>query len=235
MAKKQQHTNILVIDIGGTNVKILATGQKEPIKIPSGATMSAQKMVDEVKQASAKWKYTAVSIGYPGPVLHGQPVAEPHNLAPGWVGFDFAKAFGHPVKMVNDAAMQALGSYDGGRMLFLGLGTGLGSALVVDGVLEPMELAHLPFKKGRTYEDYVGLRGLDKLGKKKWRKNVASVVEQLGKALEADYVVLGGGNAKLIKELPPKARLGANTNAYIGGFRLWEGEGGHVSGRKKDK
>ena len=236
MAKKQQqHTNILVIDIGGTNVKILATGQKEPIKIPSGATMSAQKMVDQVKQASAKWKYTAVSIGYPGPVLHGQPVAEPHNLAPGWVGFDFAKAFGHPVKMVNDAAMQALGSYDGGRMLFLGLGTGLGSALVVDGVLEPMELAHLPFKKGRTYEDYVGLRGLDKLGKKKWRKNVASVVEQLGKALEADYVVLGGGNAKLIKELPPKARLGSNTNAYIGGFRLWEGEGGHVSGRKKDK
>lgn len=235
MAKKQQHTNILVIDIGGTNVKILATGQKEPIKIPSGATMSAQKMVDEVTKASAKWKYTAVSIGYPGPVLHGQPVAEPHNLAPGWVGFDFAKAFGHPVKMVNDAAMQALGSYDGGRMLFLGLGTGLGSALVVDGVLEPMELAHLPFKKGRTYEDYVGLRGLDKLGKKKWRKNVASVVEQLGKALEADYVVLGGGNAKLVKELPPKARLGSNTNAYIGGFRLWEGEGGHVAGRKKDK
>jgi len=235
MAKKQQHTNILVIDIGGTNVKILATGQKEPIKIPSGATMSAQKMVDEVTKASAKWKYTAVSIGYPGPVVHGQPVAEPHNLAPGWVGFDFAKAFGHPVKMVNDAAMQALGSYDGGRMLFLGLGTGLGSALVVDGVLDPMELAHLPFKKGRTYEDYVGLRGLDKLGKKKWRKNVASVVEQLGKALEADYVVLGGGNAKLLKDLPPKARLGSNTNAYIGGFRLWEGEGVHVSGRKKDK
>jgi len=235
MAKKQLHTNILVIDIGGTNVKILATGQKEPIKIPSGTTMSAQKMVDEVKKAGAKWKYTAVSIGYPGPVLHGQPVSEPHNLASGWVGFDFAKAFGHPVKMVNDAAMQALGSYDGGRMLFLGLGTGLGSALVVDGVLEPMELAHLPFKKGRTYEDYVGLRGLDKLGKKKWRKNVASVVEQLGKALEADYVVLGGGNAKLLKDLPPKARLGSNTNAYIGGFRLWEGEGGHVSGRKKDK
>jgi len=234
MAKKQQqHSNILVIDIGGTNVKILATGQKEPIKIPSGATMSAQKMVDEVKKAAAKWKYTAVSIGYPGPVLHGQPVAEPHNLAKGWVGFDFAKGFGHPVKMVNDAAMQALGSYDSGRMLFLGLGTGLGSALVVDGVLEPMELAHLPFKKGRTYEDYVGLRGLERLGKKKWRKNVADVVEQLGKALEADYVVLGGGNAKHLKDLPPKARLGSNSNAYIGGFRLWEGEGGHVAGRKK--
>lgn len=233
--KKQQHTNILVIDIGGTNVKILATGQKEPIKIPSGTTMSAQKMVDEVTKAAAKWKYTAVSIGYPGPVLHGQPVSEPHNLAPGWVGFDFAKAFGHPVKMVNDAAMQALGSYDGGRMLFLGLGTGLGSALVVDGVLEPMELAHLPFKKGRTYEDYVGLRGLDRLGKKKWRKNVDEVVGQLGKALEADYVVLGGGNAKLLKDLPAKTRLGSNSNAYLGGFRLWEGEGGHVSGRKKDK
>jgi polyphosphate glucokinase len=235
MATKQTHTNILVIDIGGTNVKILATGQKEPIKIPSGTTMTAQKMVDEVKKAAAKWKYTAVSMGYPGPVLHGQPVSEPHNLAAGWVGFDFAKAFGFPVKMVNDAAMQALGSYDGGRMLFLGLGTGLGSALVVDGILEPMELAHLPFKKGGTYEDYVGLRGLDRLGKKKWRKNVAEVVEQLGKALEADYVVLGGGNAKILKELPPKARLGANTNAYIGGFRLWEGEGGHVSGRKKAK
>lgn len=231
MATKK-HSNILVIDIGGTNVKILATGQKEPIKIPSGTTMSAQKMVDEVRKAAAKWKYTAVSIGYPGPVLHGQPVSDPHNLASGWVGFDFSKAFGKPVKMVNDAAMQALGSYEGGRMLFLGLGTGLGSALVVDGILEPMELAHLPFKKGRTYEDYVGLRGLERLGKKKWRKNVAEVVDTLTKALEADYVVLGGGNAKHIKELPKGARLGNNLNAYTGGFRLWEGAGGHVSGKK---
>jgi len=228
----KKHTNILVIDVGGTNVKILASGQKDPIKIPSGTTMTAQKMVDEVRKAAAKWKYTAVSIGYPGPVLHGQPVSEPHNLASGWVGFDYSKAFGKPVKMVNDAAMQALGSYDGGRMLFLGLGTGLGSALVVDGVLEPMELAHLPFKKGRTYEDYVGLRGLEKLGKKKWRKNVGEVVETLSKALEADYVVLGGGNAKYMKELPPGARLGNNLNAYTGGFRLWEGAGGHVSGKK---
>jgi len=232
MATTKKHTNILVIDIGGTNVKILATGQKDPIKIPSGTTMTARKMVDEVRKAAAKWKYTAVSIGYPGPVLHGQPVSEPHNLASGWVGFDFSKAFGKPVKMVNDAAMQALGSYDGGRMLFLGLGTGLGSALVVDGILEPMELAHLPFKKGRTYEDYVGLRGIDRLGKKKWRKNVAEVVETLSKALEADYVVLGGGNAKLLKDLPPGARLGNNMNAYTGGFRLWEGAGGHVSGKK---
>jgi predicted NBD/HSP70 family sugar kinase len=229
----KKHTNILVIDVGGTNVKILASGQKDPIKIPSGSTMTAQDMVDQVRKAAANWKYTAVSIGYPGPVLHGQAVSEPHNLAGGWVGFDFAKAFGCPVKMVNDAAMQALGSYDGGRMLFLGLGTGLGSALVVDGVLEPMELAHLPFKKGRTYEDYVGLRGLNRLGKKKWRKNVAEVVEQLGKALEADYVVLGGGNAKVIKEIPPKARMGSNTNAYLGGYRLWEGEGGHVKGKGK--
>jgi predicted NBD/HSP70 family sugar kinase len=229
----KKHTNILVIDVGGTNVKILASGQKEPIKIPSGSTMTAQDMVDQVRKAAANWKYTAVSIGYPGPVLHGQAVSEPHNLAGGWVGFDFAKGFGCPVKMVNDAAMQALGSYEGGRMLFLGLGTGLGSALVVDGVLEPMELAHLPFKKGRTYEDYVGLRGLNRLGKKKWRKNVAEVVEQLGKALEADYVVLGGGNAKVIKEVPAKARMGSNTNAYVGGFRLWEGEGGHVKGKGK--
>jgi len=232
MATTKKHTNILVIDIGGTNVKILATGQKDPIKIPSGTTMTARKMVDEVRKAAAKWKYTAVSIGYPGPVLHGQPVSEPHNLASGWVGFDFSKAFGKPVKMVNDAAMQALGSYDGGRMLFLGLGTGLGSALVVDGILEPMELAHLPFKKGRTYEDYVGLRGIERLGKKKWRKNVGEVVETLSKALEADYVVLGGGNAKYLKELPAGARLGNNLNAYTGGFRLWEGAGGHVSGKK---
>jgi len=230
MTKK--HSNILVIDVGGTNVKILATGQKTPIKIPSGTTMTASKMVAEVRKAAAKWKYTAVSIGYPGPVLHNQPVSEPHNLGSGWVGFDFAKEFECPVKMVNDAAMQALGSYQDGRMLFLGLGTGLGSALVVDGVLEPMELAHLPFKKGRTFEDYVGLRGLERLGKKKWRKNVNEVIEQLKKALEADYVVLGGGNAKELKELPEGVRLGSNENAYQGGFRLWQGAGGHVSGKK---
>jgi polyphosphate glucokinase len=229
----KKHSSILVIDVGGTNVKILASGQKTPIKIPSGETMSAAKMVAEVRKAAAKWKYTAISIGYPGPVLHNQPVSEPHNLASGWVGFDFSKAFGCPVKMVNDAAMQALGSYEGGRMLFLGLGTGLGSALVVDDILEPMELAHLPYKKGRTYEDYVGLRGLERLGKKKWRKNVLDVVEQLKKALEADYVVLGWGNAKVLKDLPEGARMGTNENAYLGGFRLWQGAGGHISGRKR--
>ncbi|MBZ5620446.1 MAG: ROK family protein [Acidobacteriia bacterium] len=220
MTKKQP--NVLVIDVGGTHVKLLCTGQSEPIKIPSGPEMTPRKMVTEVRKAAAKWKYAAVSIGYPGPVLHHQPVAEPHNLAAGWVGFDFKKAFGCPVKIVNDAAMQALGSYEGGRMLFLGLGTGLGSAMIVDGILEPMELAHLPYKNGRTYEDYVGERGLERLGKKKWRKCVTDVIEQLKKALEAEYVVLGGGNSRLIKQFPEGARLGDNANAFIGGFRLWE-------------
>src|SRR3989440_5019522 len=160
-------------------------------------------------------------MGNPGPVLHNRSLAEPANLGRGWVGFDFRKAFGRPVKVINDAAMQALGSYRGGRMLFLGLGTGLGSALIVDGVLEPMELAHLPYKKGRTYEDYVGLAGLERLGKKKWRKQVAQVARQLKTALQADYVVLGGGNAKHLKTLPRGFVLGNNANAFLGGFRLW--------------
>jgi polyphosphate glucokinase len=226
---------ILVIDVGGTNVKIHAGGRKEAVKIASGTSMTARKMVTEVRKAAADWKYTAVSIGYPGPVLHDKPVTEPHNLGSGWVRFDYKKAFGCPVKVVNDAAMQALGSYDGGRMLFLGLGTGLGSALIVDGVLEPMELAHLPYKKGMTYEDYVGLRGLKRLGKKKWRKNVAEVIDQLKKALSADYVVLGGGNSKLLKTLPPETRLGSNMNAFIGGARLWQGAKELPSKRAKPK
>jgi len=213
---------VLAIDIGGTHVKVLATGRKKHLQIDSGPTMTPKKMIAAVRAASAGWKYEAVSIGYPGAVVHGHPVAEPHNLGRGWVGFDFRKAFGHPVKVINDAAMQALGSYRGGRMLFLGLGTGLGSALIVDGVLEPMELAHLPYKNGRTYEDYVGLAGLKRLGKKKWRRHVADVVAQLEKALQADYVVLGGGNAKLLNRLPPGTRLGDNANAFIGGFRLWQ-------------
>jgi polyphosphate glucokinase len=217
-----QHTSILAIDVGGTNVKVLATGQKEPIKIPSGPKMTAAKMVKEVRKATAGWKYSAVSIGYPGPVIHGHPLSEPHNLGGGWVGFNFKKAFGLPIKIVNDAAMQALGIYHGGRMLFLGLGTGLGSAMIVDGILEPMEVAHLPYKKGRTYEDYLGLRGLKRLGKKKWRRHVADVVEQLKNALEADYVVLGGGNAKLLKSVPHGCQLGDNATAFTGGFRLWE-------------
>ena len=215
---------VLVIDVGGTHVKILVTGQKEPRKIDSGPTITARLMVAAVKKLAQGWTYDAVALGYPGPVVHGRPLHEPANLGIGWVGFDFKKAFGCPVRVINDAAMQALGSYQGGRMLFLGLGTGLGSAVIVDGVLEPMELAHLPYKKGRTYEDYVGLRGLQRLGKKKWRAHVADVVEQLKNAMGADYVVLGGGNAKLIDKLPKDSRLGANENAFVGGFRLWEQE-----------
>jgi predicted NBD/HSP70 family sugar kinase len=213
---------ILVIDVGGTHIKLLATGKKKRVEIASGSTMTARKMVKEVKEAVAGWNYSAVSMGYPGAVIHNRPVAEPHNLGRGWVGFDFQKAFGRPVQVINDAAMQALGSYEGRRMLFLGLGTGLGSAMIVNGVLEPMELAHLPYKNGRTYEDYVGLRGLKRLGKKKWRRHVVDVVERLRAALEADYVVLGGGNARLLKKLPPGVRLGDNNNAFRGGFRLWQ-------------
>jgi predicted NBD/HSP70 family sugar kinase len=219
MTKRKQ--NILVIDIGGTNLKFLDSNHSEPIKIPSGTEMSAPKMVEEIKNATEGWNYTAVSMGYPGPVRQGKPLAEPHNLGPGWVSHDFEKAFGCPVRIVNDAAMQALGSYEGGRMLFLGLGTGLGSALIVDGVLEPMELAHLPYRKGKTYEDYVGLRGLERLGKQKWRTHVLTVIDQLRNALEAEYVVLGGGNSKHLKALPDGVRLGANANAFLGGFRLW--------------
>jgi polyphosphate glucokinase len=219
---QKQQRNILAVDVGGTHIKVLATGRKEPVKIPSGPKMTPKKMVKEVREATKDWNYSVVSIGYPGPVVHGHPLSEPHNLGVGWVGFDFPKAFGRPVKIVNDAAMQALGIYRGGRMLFLGLGTGLGSAMIVEGVLEPMEVAHLPYKKGRTYEDYLGIRGLKRLGKKKWRRYVARIAEQLRNALEADYVVLGGGNAKLLKTLPPDCRLGDNSTAFTGGFRLWD-------------
>jgi polyphosphate glucokinase len=213
---------VLVIDVGGTHVKLLATGRKIRVEIPSGPNLTAVKMVRDVRVSTRGWDYTAVSIGFPGPVVHNQPITEPHNLGRGWVGFNFRKAFGRPVRLINDAAMQALGSYEGGRMLFLGLGTGLGSAMIVDGILEPMELAHLPYKKRWTYEDYVGLRGLKRLDKKKWRRHVADVVQKLKVALEADYVVLGGGNAKLLKKLPPGARLGDNNNSFRGGFRLWQ-------------
>ena len=213
--------NVLAIDVGGTNVKLLASGHEARRKFPSGPKLSAQDMVDEARKLAADWKFDAVSIGYPGAVLDGRILTEPHNLGRGWVGFNFEKAFGRPVKIINDAAMQALGSYKGGRMLFLGLGTGLGSAMIIDGVLQPMELAHLPYRKG-TYEDYVGLRGLEHYGKKEWRKYVADVITKLAAALEPDDVVLGGGNAKKMKVLPPKCRAGDNSNAFIGGFRLWE-------------
>jgi polyphosphate glucokinase len=213
---------VLAIDIGGTHVKILATGETGKREIASGPTLTPAAMVRQVKVLAAGWDYDRIAMGYPGPVLASRPVAEPHNLAPGWVGFDFAKAFGCPVKVVNDAAMQALGSYHGGKMLFLGFGTGLGTTLIADGIVEPMELGHLPYRKA-TYEDYVGLRGLERLGKRKWRERVADVIGRLAAALEPDDIVLGGGNAKLLKTLPPKCRLGDNANAFTGGFRLWEG------------
>jgi polyphosphate glucokinase len=213
--------NVLVIDVGGTHVKILATGQGTPRKFPSGATMTPQQMVAGVKRLAAGWKYDAISMGYPGPVVQNRPVAEPHNLAAGWIGFDFEAAFECQIKMINDAAMQALGSYKSGKMLFLGLGTGLGSALVVNGIVQPMELGHLPYKKG-TYESYVGRQAFEKRGKKKWRRDVADVVARLAAALEPDDVVLGGGNAKELKQLPPNCRAGNNANAFTGGFRLWE-------------
>jgi polyphosphate glucokinase len=212
---------ILVVDVGGTNIKLSVTGRKTTVKIPSGPTMTAKRMVRLVRAAVADWDYSVVSIGYPGPVVHGKPISQPRNLGGGWVGFDFRKAFGHPVKVINDAAMQAYGAYRGGRMLFLGLGTGLGSALIVDGVLEPMELAHLPYKKGRTYEEYVGTAGLKRAGKKKWRRHVLEVVALLRSALQADDVVVGGGNAKFLHRVPAGVRLGTNANAVAGGFRLW--------------
>jgi len=213
--------NVLAIDIGGTHVKILATGQDEPRKFVSGTKLTPKRMVAEVEKLAGDWKYDVISMGYPGVVRRNRPLAEPQNLGRGWVGFDFQASFERPVKVVNDAAMQALGSYKGGKMLFLGLGTGLGSTMVVDGIVEPMELGHLPYKKG-TYEDYVGKRSLAKRGKKKWRRHVADVVERLVTALEPDDVVLGGGNVKELKELPEGCREGDNANAFLGGFRLWE-------------
>jgi polyphosphate glucokinase len=212
---------VLVVDVGGTHLKVLASGQQTPRKIHSGPKMTAQRMANWAKVAARDWLYEVAVIGYPGPVVHSRPLREPYNLGTGWVGFDYDKGLDCPVKVINDAAMQAIGSYDGGRMLFLGLGTGLGSAMIVDGIVEPMELAHLPYKGRKTYEDYLGLRGLERMGKKKWRRYISRIVEDLRTELNADYVVLGGGNAKKIKTLPPNARLGANGNAFIGGYRLW--------------
>jgi len=212
---------VLVVDVGGTHVKILATGHRVKREFTSGPTLTAKQMVAGVKSLARGWTYDAVTLGYPGPVLRYRPVAEPHNLAAGWVGFDYRSAFGRPVKVINDAALQALGSYRGGNMLFLGLGTGLGSTLIVDGIVEPMELGHLPYRR-KTYEDYVGLRGLKRLGKKKWRECVNDVVARLRAALEPDDVVIGGGNAALLNNLPPGCRVGKNSNAFRGGFRIWE-------------
>ena len=213
---------VLSVDVGGTHVKILLSGEETPRKVVSGPKMDAERMVEDVKKLADEWEYDAASIGYPGPVVHNRPAHDPYNLAPGWVGFNFESAFGCPVKIINDAAMQALGSYKGGSMLFLGLGTGLGSAMVIDGHIEPMELAHLPYRKG-TYEDYVGKRGLDRFGKKKWREYVEDVVERISAALQPDDTVIGGGNVKKLKRLPPHTRAGDNANAFKGGFLMWKG------------
>jgi polyphosphate glucokinase len=226
---------ILTVDVGGTHVKILATGQKQKRETVSGPKMTARQMVSAVRKLAKDWAYDVVSVGFPGPVLHGRPMAEPHNLGRGWTKFDFASAFGLPVRIVNDAAMQALGSYRGGRMLFLGLGTGLGSAMIVNGVVEPMELGHLPYKKG-TYEDYVGGRGLKRFGKKRWQKLVKDVIELFVAATEPEDVVIGGGNLVHLKKLPKGCRAGDNANAFVGGFRMWDSAYAPVDGdRKKTK
>lgn len=213
---------ILVIDIGGSHVKLLMSGQRAPTRFDSGPSMSPAIMMRGIRAATVGWKYDRVSIGYPGPVANDRAVADPWNLGKGWTRFDFKKAFGCPVRMVNDAAMQALGSYNRGNMLFLGLGTGMGSALIRENaILIPLELAHLPYRKA-TYEDYVGEAGLERLGKKEWRKHVAIVTELFVAALLVDDVVIGGGNARHLHKLPPHARLGDNANAFKGGFRLWD-------------
>ena len=213
---------VLVIDIGGSSLKLLATGQTEPTRLPSSPDLTPVEMVESVRRATAGWNHDVVSIGYPGPVEGNAILVEPKNLGDGWVGYDFAKAFDRPVRMVNDAAMQAIGSYAGDEMLFLGLGTGLGSALITHGTLQPLELAHLPYNRGRTYEDYLGKRGLKKRGRKKWRKKVFEILPALRAAFQVDYVVLGGGNAKLLDELPANTRRGGNDLAFAGGFRLWD-------------
>jgi predicted NBD/HSP70 family sugar kinase len=220
--------DILVVDVGGTNVKLRGAGQEQTIKFPSGANMSPQQMMSTIHREIAGWSVQAVSIGLPGLVLHGRILHEPRNLGEGWVGFDFGSAFRTPIKVINDAAMQALGSYKGGRMLFLGLGTGLGSAFIVDGRLESLELGQLLYRKHCTYEDYVGARALERLGKKEWSRHVTLIVKYFRKALGADYVVLGGGNAKKLTSLPPKCVMGDNENAFIGGLRLWEQMGANL-------
>jgi len=224
--------SVLVVDVGGNSVKLLVSGHKVHRSFRSGPKMTPKAMVSNVKKLTADWEYDVVSIGYPGPVLHNRPVAEPYNLGRGWVGFDFARAFGRPVKVVNDATMQALGSYRGGKMLFLGLGTGLGSTMIVDGFVQPMELAHLPYKKG-TFEDYVGRAGLQRHGKTKWRRLVADVLTRLVTALQPDETVIGGGNVRKLAALPPHARAGDNANAFRGGFLLWQESKPHAATRNK--
>lgn len=229
--KSKKKQRVLAIDVGGSHVKVRVSNRRDVRQFESGPLLTAARMVAGVLELVGDWKYDVVSIGYPGIVIHGKIVIEPHNLGRGWVGFDFRRAFGRPTRVINDAAMQAIGSYQGGRMLFLGLGTGLGSAMIVDGVVESMELAHMNYKKGRTYEDDVGDRGRRRLGSKKWRRAVKDVVGTLQTALEADYVVLGGGNARKLKKMPKGARLGNNDFAFLGGFRMWR-KGGIGVGRR---
>jgi polyphosphate glucokinase len=226
MAKKtgrlKPRPTVLVIDIGGSRVKVMTSTERIRRAFASGPGLSAKVMVRKVKALTRDWSYDVVAIGYPGPVANNRPLSEPHNLGRGWAGFNFEKAFRRPTRVVNDALMQAIGSYRGGRMLFLGLGTGLGSAMIVDGILEPLELAHLPYKRGKTFEQYVGAAALKRVGRKKWQRAVDDVLKRLLAALEPDYVMLGGGNADKVDRLPRKVRLGRNTNAFEGGFRLWE-------------
>lgn len=222
MTRPPRASRILVVDVGGNNVKVAMARHKEPVRIPSGSSMSARQMASAVLEAVAGWTFDCVSIGIPAAVRDGRPSAEPINLGNGWMRFDYPKAFGRPVRIINDAAMQALGSYEGGRMLFLGLGTGLGSALVVNNVLVPLELGHLPYRKKRTYEEYLGKKGLERMGEEKWRKHVHRVVALLRKGLQADEVVLGGGEVKNLDKLPRDVRAGGNENAIKGGLRLWD-------------
>ena len=212
---------VLSIDIGGSHVKILSSAGGAERRADSGPGLTPQQMIDAVKKLAEGLSYDVVSMGYPGPVNHNRPLTDPANLGKGWAGYDFAAQFGKPVKVVNDALMQAIGSYEGGRMLFVGLGTGLGAAMIVDNVAQPMELAHLPYKNGKSFEDYVGERGLEKRGKKRWRKYVFDVVDRLRAAMQPDYVVIGGGNVDKLDELPADSRRGDNTRAFEGGFRLW--------------
>jgi polyphosphate glucokinase len=219
--KRGSRSTILTVDVGGSHVKVMTDRGRTKREFSSGRSLSAKAMVKKVKELTKDWTYDVVSVGYPGPVVRNRPLAEPYNLGRGWVGFDLEKAFGRPTKVVNDALMQAIGSYEGGKMLFLGLGTGLGSAMIVNSVLEPMELGHLPYRKARTFEEFVGAAGLKRHGKKKWRRNVDDVIKRLVKALEPEYVVLGGGNADKVGKLPRNTRVGNNDNAFEGGFRLW--------------
>jgi polyphosphate glucokinase len=220
---KSEVMTVLAVDVGGSHVKTLLEGESERRRFASGPKLTAEEMVAGVLEAADGWSFDRVSVGIPAAVRGGKPIAEPVNLGDGWVGFDFDVAFGKPTKVVNDAVMQAIGSYEGGRMLFLGLGTGLGSALIVDGVVEPLELGHLPFRK-KTFEDYVSNRALARHGKENWQQTVFEVVERLAAAMQPDYVVIGGGGAKELDALPPNSRRGSNASAFAGGFRLWQPE-----------